>query len=107
MRLSRPLVRLPLAVDADVLAAEVAALGDSWWRDHPEGAPGNTAIALLARHGDPDDDSTAGPMAPTPVLGAMPYARQVLAALRSTIGRTRLMRIAHESDLAEHVDVSY
>jgi uncharacterized protein (TIGR03032 family) len=107
MRLDRPLVRLPLAVDADRLAAEVATLDDGLWRDHPEGAPGNTAIALLAHDGKLDDDSTVGAMRPTPVLAELPYTRQVLAALDSTIGRTRLMRIEHETELHEHVDINY
>jgi uncharacterized protein (TIGR03032 family) len=107
MRLPRPLVRLPLTVEADVLAAELAALDESCWRAHPEGAPGNTALPVLAREGDPDDDSTIGPMAPTPVLDALPYTRQVLAALDSTIGRTRFMRIEHETELTSHVDINY
>jgi Aspartyl/Asparaginyl beta-hydroxylase len=107
MRLHRPLVKLPFTIDAEVLAAEVAGLDEAMWREHPEGAPGNTAVPLLARSGDPVDDSTVGPMAPTPALAMLPYTRQVLAALGSTIGRTRLMRIAHETELAAHVDINY
>ncbi len=107
MRLSHPLIRLPLTVDADVLAAEVESLPDDCWRDHPEGAPGNTAVPLVAAGGDPGDDGTIGPMAPTPVLASLPYTRQVLESLGSTIGRTRLMRIATETDLEDHVDTNY
>jgi uncharacterized protein (TIGR03032 family) len=107
MRLDRALVRLPLTVDVEVLAAEVAAVDEALWRDHPEAAPGNTALPVLARGGDPDDDRTDGPMAPTPVLESLPYTRQVLAALDSTIGRTRFMRIAHETELKAHVDINY
>ena len=46
-------------------------------------------------------------MLPTAHLGALPYARRVMAALDSVIGRSRLMRIPEEGDLYEHVDVAY
>jgi uncharacterized protein (TIGR03032 family) len=107
MRLDRPLVQLPLRVDAARLAAELAAIDEGAWRDHPEGAPGNTALPLVAAGGDPEDDSTRGPMAPTPVLAELPYTRQVLAGLHTTIGRTRFMRIADETELHSHVDTNY
>jgi len=107
MRLHQPFVRLPLRVDAARLAAEIAAIDEDAWRDHPEGAPGNTALPLVAVGGDPENDSTRGPMAPTPNLIGLPYTRQVLAGLGSTIGRTRLMRIAHETELHAHVDTNY
>ena len=107
MRLSAPFVRLPLRVDAAALAAEVAALAPDVWRAHPEGAPGNTAVPLVADRGDPDDDSTKGAMPPTPYLAQLPYVRRVLAALDSVIGRTRLMRIEEEGELDAHVDTNY
>lgn len=107
MRLDRPFVRLPLRVDSARLAAEIGAVDESAWRDHPEGAPGNTALPLVAAGGDPENDSTKGPMAPTPHLAQLPYTRQVLAGLHTTIGRTRCMRIATETELLSHVDVNY
>ncbi len=107
MRLARPLIRLPLTVDAARLAAEVAGIPDECWRDHPEGAAGNTAVPLVAAGGDPTDDTTIGPMAPTPVLTDLPYVRQILAGLGSTIGRSRLMRIETETELHAHVDTNY
>ena len=107
MRLDRPFVRLPLCADAARLAAELAELDDKVWRDHPEGAPGNTALPLVAAGGDPRNDATKGPMAPTPVLAHLPYTRQVLAALGTTIGRSRFMRIAQETELHAHVDTNY
>jgi len=107
MRLDRALVRLPLRADAARLAEEIAGVSDAAWRDHPEGAAGNTALPLVAAGGDSDDDSTRGPMAPTPVLANLPYTRQVLAGLSATIGRTRFMRIAEETELHAHVDVNY
>src|SRR5262245_45138942 len=102
MRLSRPFVRLPLRVDSDALAAEVLSLPEEIWKAHPEGAPGNTAVPLFAVGGDPTNDSTRGPIAPTPYLDALPYLRRVLSALDTVIGRSRLMRIEEEGELDEH-----
>lgn len=107
MRLEQNFVKLPFRVDAERLAAEIADVPEAAWRSHPQGAPGNTALTLLAVDGNPDSDSTHGEFAPTPHLAGMPYVRQVMAALGSTIGRTRLMRIATETELGSHVDVNY
>lgn len=107
MRLSRPFVRLPLRVDAARLAAEADALDPAAWRPHPEGAPGNTAVPLVAAGGDPTDDATQGVMYPTAHLTQLPYGVRVLGALDSVIGRTRLMRIEEEGELSLHVDSNY
>ena len=48
MKLQVPFIQLPLAFDADRLAAEVQALGDSHWRPHPEGFAGNSMVPLVA-----------------------------------------------------------
>jgi len=102
VRLPRPFVRLPLRVDAARLAAEVAALDVSAWRPHPEGAPGNTAVPLVAVGGDATNDATQGAMYPTEHLIQLPYSVRVLGALDSVIGRTRLMRIEEEGALNLH-----
>jgi len=107
VRLDQSFVRLPFRVDALRLAEEIATIPESAWRQHPQGAPGNTAVALVAVDGDPGGDATHGVMAPTPFLADLPYVRQVMAALGSTVGRTRLMRIATETELGTHVDVNY
>jgi hypothetical protein len=107
MRLSLPFVRLPLRADANALAVEVAALSPEIWKAHPEGAPGNSAVPLVAVHGDASNDSTRGPMQPTAHLRALPYTQRVLASLDSVIGRSRLMRIEEEGELEEHVDTNY
>ena len=107
MRLPVPFVRLPLAVDAARLRTEVGAILESAWRSHPEAAPGNSAVVLVGVDGDPDGDSTVGPMAATPHLDPLPSVRRILAALGTTIGRTRLMRIATETELGLHVDTNY
>ena len=107
MRLPQPFVRLPLTVDAAQLRREVETIPESAWRSHPEAAPGNSAVVLVGVAGDPDGDSTVGPMAPTPHLDALPSVRRLLAALGTTVGRTRLMRIATETELGLHVDTNY
>src|SRR5262245_55443917 len=107
MRLPVAFARLPFTIDAGLLAREVGELDESVWRAHPEGAPGNTAAALIAVHGDPGSDAVSGPMRATPHLDALPYSRRVIAGLDSVVGRTRLMRIEEEGELAEHVDVNY
>ncbi len=107
IRLPSRFIQLPLRVDADGLAAEVAALPPSAWRDHPEGAPGNTAVPLVAVDGDPANNSSIGAMRPTPHLADLPYTRRIMAALGSTVGRSRLMRVVDEGTLDAHVDVNY
>jgi len=106
MRVSPSLIRLALRVDATLLAAEVAALPDETWLPHPEGAPGNTAIPLVAAGGDEHDNAAIGQMMPTAALRSMPYTRSVLAALHAPIGRSRLMRIPSEGRLGSHVDTN-
>ena len=43
MRLSKPLLQLPIRFDAERLAAEVNALPPSAWLPHPTGFVGNEA----------------------------------------------------------------
>lgn len=107
MQLSRPFIQLPLAIDADRLREEVERFAPGEWRAHPQGHPGNTALPLVARHGDPGDDGVAGRMAPTPYLARCPYLRQVLAALQAPLGRTRLMRLDAGAEATAHIDANY
>jgi len=107
MKLERPFIRLPIRFDAAVLAAEIAALPASAWRAHPQGYEGNSAMPLIASGGDPANDATKGPMRPTPVLASLPYVLQVMAALESPIGRSRLMRIRGNGEAHAHVDTNY
>src|SRR4051812_13197361 len=107
MRLHTPFVRLPMRVDVDALAAEVGRLPANAWRPHPEGAPGNTAVPLVAVDGDPENDRTKGPMLPPPQLAELPYTSDVLRPLDAVVGRTRLMRIEQEGELIAHVDTNY
>jgi len=107
MQLPQPFIRLALTVDADRLRSEIGQFGAAEWRDHPQGHPGNSALPLVARRGQPQDDGVAGPMGATPHLARCPYVRQVLAALGAPIGRSRLMRLDSGAEATAHVDTNY
>ena len=107
MKLAVPFLQLPVSFDADALAAEVLAIEESWWRPHPNGLPGNSALTLITTDGIPDSDKTYGPMLPTPHLQRCPYLMQVLDAVGATWGRTRLMRLSGQAEVKQHVDINY
>lgn len=107
VKLATEFVRLPLDFDVERLTAEVLAIPESEWRPHPQGHPGNSALPLIAVGGDPMNDSTRGPMAPTPNLGRCDYLQQVLASFRTVVGRARLMRLDGNSEATLHVDTNY
>ncbi len=107
MRLDTPFIRLPLHFDAQRLALEINQLPETAWKPHPHGYAGNSAVPLIAANGDPGNDQTRGAMRPTPHLDALPYVRQVMAALQLPVGRTRLMRIDGNGEATQHVDSNY
>jgi uncharacterized protein (TIGR03032 family) len=107
MKLETEFVRLPLTFDAAKLAEEIAQFHESDWRPHPQGYAGNSALPLIALHGDPSDDGVNGAMKPTPHLERTPYLRQVLAAFHSVWGRTRLMRLDGNAEATAHCDTNY
>ena len=107
MKLQVPFLQFPLRFDADALAAEVAAVGEEPWRPHPNGLPGNSALTLITTDGIADSDKVYGPMLPTEHLMRMPYLQQVLASIGATWGRTRLMRLSGQAEVALHVDINY
>jgi len=107
MKLDAPFIQLPLRFDADILAAEVEALGEGVWRDHPQKFPGNSMLPLLAAGGEPANESFIGEMAPTPELLRCPYLLQVIGSLGAVAGRTRLMRLAGQAEVTPHVDQGY
>ena len=106
MRLSKPLLQLPIRFDADRLAAEVNALPASAWLPHPTGFVGNEAVPLVSPDGLPNDDFD-GPMAPTESLRQMPYIMDLMAELGCVWGRSRLMALAAGADVPIHIDVHY
>jgi hypothetical protein len=107
MKLQVPFIQLPVHFDADVLAAEVAALGEEAWRPHPQGFPGNSALTLITTGGDPDSDSVTGAMQPTDYLRRCPYLMQVMACLDAVWGRSRLMRLSGHAEVTPHADINY
>jgi hypothetical protein len=107
MKLRVRFLQLPVLFDADRLAREVAAIPESAWRPHPQGYPGNDALALITTDGDPASDARGGAMGPTPHLLACPYLMQVLDAVGATWGRSRLMRLSGAAEVTPHVDTDY
>lgn len=107
MKLPVPFIQLPLRFDAAALAAEVEALGEGAWRDHPQQFPGNSMLPLLAAGGEPANESFVGEMLPTPELLRCPYLLQSIASLGVAAGRTRLMRLAGQAEVTRHVDHGY
>lgn len=107
MKLNVPFLQLPLQFDADALAAEVLAIEESWWRPHPNGLPGNSALTLITTGGDAESDAVYGAMRPTSHLERCPALQQALAAIGATWGRTRLMRLSGQAEVELHVDVNY
>jgi len=107
MKLPHAFIQLPVLFDAGRLAAEIEAFGEGAWKPHPQGFAGNSAVPLISAHGDPTNDSTGGPMQPTPWLEKSPYLMQVLATIGATWGRSRLMRLSGHAEVVEHVDSNY
>jgi hypothetical protein len=102
-----PFLQIPLLFDAAALAAEIEALGESVWKPHPQGFPGNSMLPLVSTNGDPDDEAFSGTMRPTTYLQRCPYLQQVLASFGVTVGRTRLMRLAGQAEVTRHADQGY
>ncbi|MEO8011297.1 MAG: aspartyl/asparaginyl beta-hydroxylase domain-containing protein, partial [Dokdonella sp.] len=107
MKLQVPFLQLPVAFDAEILAQEISALGESAWRPHPQGFAGNSAIPLVSENGDPQSDAVRGAMRPTPQLESCPYLLQVMSAIGGVWGRSRLMRLSGQAEVTAHVDIDY
>jgi hypothetical protein len=106
MRLSKPLLQLPIRFDADRLAAEVNALPKSAWLPHPTGYAGNEAVPLVSPSGKMNDGFD-GPMGPTEPLKSCRYIMDLMAELGCVWGRSRLMGLAAGADVPIHIDVHY
>jgi uncharacterized protein (TIGR03032 family) len=107
MKLDTEFIKLPLRFEVERLNTEVMRFHETEWRAHPQGHPGNSALPLIAAHGDPANDATKGPMRPTAHLDRCPYLRQVLAAFDTVLGRTRLMRLDGNAEAVSHTDTNY
>jgi hypothetical protein len=106
MRLSKPLLQLPIRFDAEKLASEVNALPPSAWMPHPGGFAGNEAVPLVSPGGELTDDFE-GPMGPTEHLERCPYIMDLMAELDGVWGRSRLMGLAPGAVVPVHIDVHY
>ncbi len=107
VKLQMPFLQIPLLFDAEALAAEIDALGESAWKPHPQGFAGNSMLPLVAVNGDPDNEAFAGAMRPTSYLQHCRYLQQALASFGVTVGRTRLMRLAGQAEVTRHADQGY
>jgi len=106
MRLSKPLLQLPICFDAELLAAEVNALPPAAWMPHPHGYVGNEAVPLVSVGGGMND-AIDGAMAATEHLERCPYIKAVMRELGGVWGRSRLMGLASGSQVPPHVDINY
>lgn len=106
MRLSDPILRLPLRFDAAALASEIDALPDAAWLPHPNNLPGNEAVLLVTPGGRMTND-IGGRMMPTAHLSQCRYLMEVMAAIGAVWGRSRLMRIAPGGTVPPHVDTNF
>jgi len=107
MKLGVPFLQLPLRFDPEAMAAEIRAIDDDAWRPHPQGYPGNDALPLISKDGNPQSDDVAGAMRPTVHLERCPYLMQVLDSIGATWGRSRLMRLSGRAEVTSHVDINY
>ena len=106
MRIGRPLLRLPIRFCADTLAREVEALPRDSWMAHPQQFDGNSSVPLISP-GGANIHQAVGPMAPTEWLRRCPYILEIMQALDSTWGRSRLMGLDPGAKVPEHVDINY
>ncbi|MEO1672044.1 MAG: aspartyl/asparaginyl beta-hydroxylase domain-containing protein, partial [Cyanobacteria bacterium J06631_2] len=107
MKLEKAIIKLPLQFDSGKLAKEIEQFSESDWQDHPQQFAGNAALLLVAVDGDSTNDDLKGSMAITPHLEKCEYLQQVLASFKTTLGRTRLMRLEGEATVKPHVDQNY
>ncbi len=104
--IGQPFIRLPYTFDAEHLADEIGRIAESAWMQHPQRMIGNSAVALISRDGT-DNDDFGGRMQETEHLQGCAYLRQVLASFNEVLGRSRLMKLAAGSEVAQHVDFNY
>lgn len=106
MRIPRPLLKLPVRFCGDTLAHQVSELPSNAWVEHPQKFDGNIAVPLVSP-GGALTDGAYGPMGPTQWLNRSPYIIEIMQALDSTWGRSRLMGLQPGAVVPEHVDVHY
>lgn len=99
----------PLPLDLRPLLQDLEQLGEAAWSTQAAGGLGNTeAIPLIAVGGTMNGDfAIAGPLQPTPALGACAHIRQVLQWLRVPLGCCRLVRLPAQTETPTQADHSY
>lgn len=106
-------LRLPFYFEPDLLARDLTGLSTVGWTRHfvPQNYDGDwSVIALRAKVGATHpimmiySDPTCRDYADTPMLGACPYFRQVLASFAAPLLAARLMRLTAGSVIKEHSD---
>lgn len=106
MRLEHPFYKFNLIFDVERLRAEVAAIPEESWCEHPQQYNGNTALPLISTGGQINDNFSP-PMAPTEHLEKMPYVKQVMGQFQTLLGRSRLMRLEPGATVPSHIDIQY
>lgn len=106
MRLDAEFIRLPLALDIERLKYEAQQFGEADWDHHPLRFDGNAALALVSQGGQ-RTNATDGIMAPSIFLARCPYIKQLMAELKTVVGRSRLMRLAPSKTVPPHADTDY
>lgn len=106
MELAKPFIKLPFLFDAERLKHEVNQFDTNTWMAHPNRINGNSAIPLISQGGG-DNDDFSGRMQTTPHLARCEYTRQVMASFGEVLARSRLMRLAAQSEVTAHVDFNY
>jgi hypothetical protein len=99
-------LKLPIRFCGEALAREVAALPEDAWIEHPQKFDGNIAVPLISVGGE-IGHRAAGPMGPTSWLNDCPYIAEIMQAIPTTWGRSRLMGLEAGAVVPEHVDVHY
>ena len=106
MKLDSEFIKLPLEFDVERMVQEASQFEESAWQPHPGKHPGNTALPLISRDGQ-DNDDFMGRMQETPHLKKCDYIRQISANFGEVLGRSRFMRLAGGSEVPIHVDAIY
>jgi hypothetical protein len=106
MRIGRPLLKLPIRFCGETLAREISALPPEAWMQHPQKFDGNCAVPLVSPDGALVNQAY-GPMAPTRWLQDCTYVGEIMQALGSTWGRSRLMGLEAGAVVPAHVDTHY
>lgn len=106
MELTQPFIRLPLQFDAEQLKHELDAFRSSHWMPHPSGMVGNSALPLVSKNGEVNNDFV-GHMKATSYLLQSEYMLQSIASLGEVVGRSRLMKLGAGNEVTQHVDFNY